>query len=57
MKTISARDAKCHFGELMDTMQREPILISYFSIYRINMVSIYWTDEAEQDLESILASP
>ncbi len=28
MKTMSARDAKCHFGELMDTMQREPVLLT-----------------------------
>lgn len=28
MKTMTARDAKTHFGELLDTMQREPVLVS-----------------------------
>ena len=28
MKTISARDAKTRFGELLDTMQREPVLVT-----------------------------
>ena len=28
MKTMSARDAKTRFGELMDTMQREPVLLT-----------------------------
>ena len=28
MKAISAKDAKNHFGELMDTVQREPVRIS-----------------------------
>ena len=28
MKTMSTRDAKCHFGELMDTMQHEPVLLT-----------------------------
>ena len=27
MKTFSAKDAKQHFGELMDTVQREPVCI------------------------------
>ncbi len=27
MKTFSAKDAKQHFGELMDTVQREPVSI------------------------------
>ena len=28
MKTITARDAEHHFGELLDTMQREPVVIT-----------------------------
>lgn len=28
MKTMSTRDAKCHFGELMDAVQHEPILLT-----------------------------
>ena len=28
MKTMSARDAKAHFGELMDAMQREPVVLT-----------------------------
>ncbi|MBM3344103.1 MAG: type II toxin-antitoxin system Phd/YefM family antitoxin [Betaproteobacteria bacterium] len=28
MKTISARDAKTRFGELLDTMQREPVVVT-----------------------------
>lgn len=28
MKTMTARDAKTHFGELLDTMQREPVLVT-----------------------------
>ena len=28
MKTMPARDAKNHFGELLTTMQREPVLIT-----------------------------
>lgn len=27
MRTFSAKDAKQHFGELMDTVQREPVSI------------------------------
>jgi len=28
MKTMSARDAKNHFGEFLDTMQREPVVVT-----------------------------
>lgn len=28
MKTMTARDAKMRFGELLDTMQREPVLLT-----------------------------
>ena len=28
MKTISAREAKTRFGELLDTMQREPVMVT-----------------------------
>ncbi len=28
MKTMTARDAKTHFGELLDAMQREPVLVT-----------------------------
>ncbi len=28
MKTMTARDAKTHFGEMLDTMQREPVMIT-----------------------------
>ncbi|MBU0500137.1 MAG: type II toxin-antitoxin system prevent-host-death family antitoxin [Gammaproteobacteria bacterium] len=28
MKTMTARDAKIHFGEFLDTMQREPVLVT-----------------------------
>lgn len=28
MKTMTARDAKNHFGEFLDTMQREPVVIT-----------------------------
>mgnify|MGYP003336555899 FL=1 len=28
MKTVSAREAKTRFGELLDTMQREPVLVT-----------------------------
>ncbi len=28
MKTISAREAKTHFGELLDAMQREPVMVT-----------------------------
>ena len=28
MKTVSAREAKTHFGELLDTMQREPVMVT-----------------------------
>lgn len=28
MKTISAREAKNRFGELLDTMQREPVVVT-----------------------------
>lgn len=28
MKTMTAREAKTHFGELLDTMQREPVIVT-----------------------------
>ncbi len=28
MKTMTAREAKSHFGEFLDTMQREPVLVT-----------------------------
>ncbi len=28
MKTMTARDAKTHFGEFLDTMQREPVIVT-----------------------------
>lgn len=28
MKSVTARDAKTRFGELLDTMQREPVVIT-----------------------------
>ena len=28
MKTMAARDAKSHFGEFLDTMQREPVIVT-----------------------------
>jgi prevent-host-death family protein len=28
MKTVTARDAKTRFGELLDTMQREPVMVT-----------------------------
>lgn len=28
MKTMTAREAKTHFGELLDTMRREPVLVT-----------------------------
>jgi len=28
MQTMTARDAKTHFGLLLDTMQREPVLVT-----------------------------
>lgn len=28
MKTMSARDAKTHFGEFLDAMQREPVSVT-----------------------------
>ena len=28
VKTMTARDAKTHFGEFLDTMQREPVMIT-----------------------------
>ncbi len=28
MKTVSAREAKTRFGELLDTMQREPVMVT-----------------------------
>ena len=28
MKIVSAREAKTHFGELLDTMQREPVMVT-----------------------------
>ena len=28
MKTMTARDAKNHFGEFLDSAQREPVLIT-----------------------------
>ncbi len=28
MKTVSAREAKTRFGELLDTMQREPVVVT-----------------------------
>jgi len=28
MKTVTAREAKTHFGELLDTMQREPVIVT-----------------------------
>jgi prevent-host-death family protein len=28
MKTMTARDAKTHFGEFLDTVQREPVIIT-----------------------------
>ncbi len=28
MKTVTAREAKTHFGELLDTMQREPVMVT-----------------------------
>ncbi len=28
MKTMTAREAKTHFGELLDAMQREPVLVT-----------------------------
>jgi prevent-host-death family protein len=28
VKTISAREAKTHFGELLDAMQREPVMVT-----------------------------
>lgn len=28
MKTMTARDAKIHFGEFLDAMQREPVIVT-----------------------------
>ena len=28
MKIMTARDAKTHFGEFLDTMQREPVIVT-----------------------------
>jgi prevent-host-death family protein len=28
VKTMTARDAKTHFGELLDTVQREPVIVT-----------------------------
>jgi prevent-host-death family protein len=28
MKTMTAREAKTHFGELLDAMQREPVIVT-----------------------------
>lgn len=28
MKTMTAREAKTHFGEFLDTMQREPVIVT-----------------------------
>jgi prevent-host-death family protein len=28
MKTMTAREAKTHFGELLDNMQREPVIVT-----------------------------
>ncbi len=28
MKTMTAKDAKTHFGEMLDTMQREPVMLT-----------------------------
>jgi len=28
MKTVTAREAKTHFGELLDAMQREPVIVT-----------------------------
>ena len=28
MKTMTARDAKTHFGEFLDSMQREPVIVT-----------------------------
>ncbi|MDP2419058.1 MAG: type II toxin-antitoxin system Phd/YefM family antitoxin [Hydrogenophaga sp.] len=28
MKTMTARDAKTHFGEFLDAMQREPVVVA-----------------------------
>jgi len=28
MKTMTARDAKTHFGEFLDAMQREPVIVT-----------------------------
>lgn len=28
MKTITAREAKIHFGEFLDAMQREPVIVT-----------------------------
>lgn len=28
MKTMTARDAKTHFGEFLDAMQREPVVVT-----------------------------
>lgn len=29
MQIMSAKDAKVHFGEMLDTMQREPVLLIF----------------------------
>ena len=53
MKAISAKDAKNHFGELMDTVQREPVRISKHG--RPVAVVISETEYEEMKLERLRA--
>lgn len=51
MKTYSARDAKEHFGELMDTVQREPVSIEKYG--RAVAVVISETEYEEMKLHRL----
>ena len=53
MKAFSARDAKEHFGELMDTVQREPVSIEKYG--RPVAVMMSETEYEELKLERLRA--
>ncbi len=53
MKAMTAKDAKNHFGELMDTVQREPVTIEKHG--RPVAVVISETEYEEMKLERLRA--
>lgn len=56
MKTFSAKDAKQHFGELMDTVQREPVSIQkHGRPVAVVLSDVEYQEMKQEQLRSALA--